>query len=345
MWSGKSRIWLVAVLGVSFVTTVSWMIWTENAPDDEKRLRQEVHRFLETAFPEQMVAPVGSIGWRQRLEGRPDARLGVVLIHGLDEPGDIWDDLVAAVAEDGWPVWEFLYPNDQSIEWSADLLAQEWIDRVEIEGLVLIGHSMGGLVVRDFVTRQEPGLGGPAVTGAILVGTPNQGSDWARFRVWLEIRDALGHADQREFSFFSALRDGTGAAKVDLRPRSRFLQDLNSRAWPSEIPLHLIAGQILPGHPSFQAQMERFKRAFSDPRLQALWQDWWTIHRDLLGDGVVTVESASIPGQKPPLVIAASHRGLLRRSVLEPELPPAIPYLREWIQSMAGSSIPPAGEN
>jgi len=256
------------------------------------------------------------------------------LIHGLDEPGDIWDDLVAALAADDWPVWEFRYPNDQAIAWSADLLSREWNQRTEVDGLILIGHSMGGLVIRDFVTRKQAAVGGPAVAGAVLVGTPNHGSDWARFRVWLEIRDAFGHADQRQFSLFSALRDGTGVAKVDLRPGSRFLEELNGRIWPAEVPLHLVAGQILPDHPAFRAHLKRSENAFADPRLQQLWQSWWTAHRDLLGDGVVTVESASIPGQEPPIVLAASHRGLVRRTALEFGPPPAIPHLRQWIAAM-----------
>ena len=69
-------------------------------------------------------------------------------------------------------------------------------------------------------------LEGPDVAAALLIATPNQGSEWARLRVWLELRDHLAGDEQRRFSLFAALRDGTGAAKIDLRPGSRFLTEL-----------------------------------------------------------------------------------------------------------------------
>ena len=56
----------------------------------------------------------------------PGAARSLVLIHGLDEPGDIWDDLAPALTAAGHAVWEYRYPNDQGIERSADWLAELW---------------------------------------------------------------------------------------------------------------------------------------------------------------------------------------------------------------------------
>src|SRR5260221_273174 len=46
----------------------------------------------------------------------------VVLVHGLDEPGTCWTDVVPALNSDCHVVWEFVYPNDQAIVPSAALL-------------------------------------------------------------------------------------------------------------------------------------------------------------------------------------------------------------------------------
>src|SRR5690606_22566445 len=46
----------------------------------------------------------------------------VLLVHGLDEPGDIWDDLTPALHEAGHTVVRFNYPNDQDPALSADAL-------------------------------------------------------------------------------------------------------------------------------------------------------------------------------------------------------------------------------
>ena len=92
--------------------------------------------------------------------------------------------------------------------------------------MVLIGHSMGGLVARDFVSRWRhpigpvqgaPGIGGPSVAGVILVGTPNAGSEWARLRVWLEVRDHFASPAQRPRLFHWQTLGLTLAVKVPER--------------------------------------------------------------------------------------------------------------------------------
>ena len=146
----------------------------------------------------------------------------------------------------GHAVWEFRYPNDQGIDRSADFLAAHWPELPADRPVAMLGHSMGGLVARDFVSRlRRAGMPGPAVAGVILVGTPNRGSDWARLRVWLELRDHFPTGQGRRFSLFAALRDGTGEAKIDLRPGSDFLDALNARPWPGGVPIRAIAGRLL----------------------------------------------------------------------------------------------------
>jgi pimeloyl-ACP methyl ester carboxylesterase len=276
----------------------------------------------------------------------------VVLVHGLDEPGDIWDDLVAVLGASGIAVWELRYPNDQGVDRSADLLAELWPTLPSDLPIVLIGHSMGGLVIRDFVTRwRHPvgaaaPIGGAAAAGVILVGTPNQGSEWARFRVWLEVRDHLAAGPERRFSLFAALRDGTGAAKIDLRPGSAFLEDLNARPWPASIRLALIGGVLTEPPASVIESVGALQAELGSPDLAAAVESWWSGLGADLGDGAVSVDSLPIPHGPEPILLTASHRGLLARAFPGDAQPPAIEVimriLTDWTADRTGQSWPDA---
>lgn len=293
---------IVCLLAALMLGALLWLLWSEFRPDQERTVRVLAQDQLQQAFPEAMRPTPGYYGVFPATTSGTARTVGVLLVHGLDEPGTIWDDLKPALSKAGFASWEFRYPNDQGIDRSADLLATAWSELPEELPLVLIGHSMGGLVIRDFVTRRRPApadpaaLAGPQVHSVILVGTPNQGSDWARMRFWLEPRDQLTALREQRFSMLSGLQDGTGAAKVDLRPGSRFLADLKTRPWPEAVPIRIIGGLLTPAAPA-------------------------------LGDGVVSVESLALADAVPPTLIAGSHRGILKRRSESSDEPAAIPLI------------------
>ena len=232
------------------------------------------------------------------------------------------------------------YPNDQGIDRSADYLAKHWTELPEGTPVVLIGHSMGGLVARDFVTRlrypvgRATPLGGAEVGGMIQVGSPNLGSEWARLRAWLELRDQFPTAQGRRFSLFSALRDGVGEAKLDLRPGSDFLRDLNARPWPAGVPIVAIAGLLLTPPKELAAGLDAVAAEVASPDLRAKLEAWWSGLDAGLGDGVVPLDSARLPGGPPPIVVNATHRGMLARLLAsDPEplaIAPILAILAEW---------------
>ena len=331
------------VLGVALVLFAGWIDWTETHPEQERELRVLIHEQFAEWFPEQMNPNNGSFGFIPRstehLHHKPPR---VVLLHGLDEPGDIWQDVLPALDDAGISAWEFRYPNDQAIDWSADYLAEHWPSLETDQPVVLIGHSMGGLVIRDFVSRwrhpvdQVPAIAGPEVRGVILVGTPNHGSGWARLRVWLELREVLTTLQQQDFSLFAGLRDGTGAAKIDLRPDSEFLQELNARPWPETVDMRLIGGVLTEPTPPMQESIEALSTALDSTEVVEALVEWWSDLGEELGDGVVTLESLTLPNAPPPLVLTASHRGLVTSSMLLSETPPPaiapiIHILDEWL--------------
>lgn len=334
-------LWLLAPVGALLLGVVVWTWWTERHPEEERELRVLVHEQLLEWFPEEMALPPDEFGFIPRAseslaQGRPD----VLLLHGLDEPGGIWDELVPVLDEAGYVVWEFRYPNDQAIERSTDLLAEYWPRLDADHPVILVGHSMGGLVIRDFVTRWRypeeagPRVEGPPVAGAILVATPNHGSEWVRLRVWLELRELLATAAQQRFTLFVGLREGTGAAKIDLRPASTYLAELNDRRWPSDIPIRLIAGVLAEPTAEMRQGIEAIAEEFGRGELVEALEAWWTELGEGLGDGAVPVSSVMLADAPPPVLVNASHRGLLVTMPLTDGLPPAIPVilqtLNEW---------------
>ena len=335
---------------LSVLLTLFWTWWAESHPQGERELRVLVQDQLHEWFPEEMSPASGLYGLSPRSSKTAAGTAPqVVLVHGLDEPGNIWDDLVPALDEAGFEVWEFRYPNDQGVDRSAELLAEHWPQLEPDHPVVLIGHSMGGLVVRDFVSRLRhpegaaPAVGGPAVAGVILAGTPNQGSEWARLRVWLELREQLVPGVDRRFSMFAGLRDGTGAAKIDLRPGSAFLKEMDEREWPARVPVRIIGGVLLEPPPTMTAGLESIADELVSSELDSALRSWWSDIGDGLGDGVVPVASLTLRDAPAPILVPASHRGMLARFFASDPEPPAIAHIVDiaagWVTVQAG----PAG--
>lgn len=337
------RFWfyLLGTFGITVLAVTVWTWWAEENPQQERELRVQLHEELLQRFPEHMTLPEGRRGFVPRTSHAPDERPpDVVLIHGLDEPGDIWDDLVPVLERAGIAAWEFRYPNDQAIDRSTDLLADHWSELPGDHDVVLIGHSMGGLVIRDFVSRWrhpadgEPGVSGASVSGTVLVGTPNHGSEWARLRVWLGLREFFASIPKDDFSLFTSLQEGTGAAKIDLRPGSEFLADLNSRPWSDDVPVRIIGGVLAGTDADAIGGISAIGSELEDDEWPREFESWWFGVSEELGDGVVPVDSLTLSGAPPPAIVTASHRGLLSRTLISDDQPPAIPLimdlLAEW---------------
>lgn len=334
--------WLkVLLLSGLFVLVLlgTWIAFAEKDPELEREIRTATQEQLEEWFPEAMALPPELIGFQP---GDSDADAPqVVLIHGLDEPGGIWDESLAAFKEAGIEAWEFRYPNDQAIDRSADLLAQYWSELESDQPIILIGHSMGGLVIRDFVTRWRypadgDSIDGPHILGVIQVAPPNQGSAWARFRAWLEVREWLSHIPEGQLSPFIGFRQGTGAAKIDLRPGSQFLTDLNARDWPDQVKIQIIGGKLSEPTYSMLENIDQIARDLDISNVRERMETWWEEMGDDLGDGVVPLSSLPFKGAPEPMLFPASHRGLLITLPLIDSPAPAIAPMVEIVKSWRG---------
>lgn len=278
------------------------------------------------------AAPGAAMEWRELARGDALPASVVVLVHGLDDPGTIWDELAPVLRDRGTPVVRFEYANDGPISRSADELfcALAQLRDAGVRRVDLVCHSMGGLVARDTLTRAgyyaglalgHPDL--PDVTRLIMIGTPNQGSWWAHFHFATEARERLirwwGSKDHnlRDLGRFD--RDGKGEAGADLLPDSEFLADLNSRPTPTGVKITAIAGRMAsPADAKLGGLLSLPEvRGWIGVRASERMADAVEEISEGLGDGVVSVASAAPAWISDVAFVDASHRLMLRHSEIK----------------------------
>jgi len=296
---------------------------------DRERTR-EVRRMLRTRVAAFLVRLTGEDPTLRRYEllcppVLDAARPLCVLVHGVESDAGIWDDLSAFLAAEPRRVQvaTFAYPNDESIERVAAELANR-LRALGPQAVVLVGHSMGGLVARAVV--EDPVLDPRTVRTLVLLGVPNQGSNLAGFRFALEAADTLrgAHSAQpfaRELvaTMVDHWRDGLGEAGGDLLPGSVCLGKLAQRGRNPQVEYHAVLGtrSVLRDeqladlrHAVAAALADRGLAKAVRPRLERWLADLDEIV-DGKGDGAVSVARGRLDGVEPELV-HLDHVGLVR---------------------------------
>jgi pimeloyl-ACP methyl ester carboxylesterase len=218
-------------------------------------------------------------------------RTPVIFVHGLQETGASWAPMVDALRNDPWirehyQFWFFSYPSGYPYPYSAALFRRE-LDGVKRafpnhKRVVLIGHSMGGMICRLMITDAghkiwrdyfstppaktplssdtrkllEEALvfnHRPDVESAIFISTPHRGSKFASG--WIgRIGASLVRTPQSFMSIYASTKPlliADPAARplkrmpnsVDtLEPNDRFVQAVDKLPIASEISYHSIMG-------------------------------------------------------------------------------------------------------
>ena len=348
----KKRFLILFAVLVAIV--IAWQLFSDFFGEEEKAIRKGFREAVQEVFPEQTakvsdwfgIRPFKSpdvISEKQRELGR-----NVVLIHGLDDPGKVWMNLAPALYREGYSVWIMRYPNDQPIVDSSRLFFAELKKLVEkgIEEIFIVAHSMGGLVAREMLTNPEIDYMNQVQTGTIqrvigliMVGTPNHGSEMARFRFVIELRDQYVHFTRGEGHWLRMILDGAGEAKIDLLPESRFLTELNSRPHPQGVKMLIIAGIATPWSDEDVDNLIRYVETGEENRDQDKLEDFKktllsTNHS--VGDGLITVASTRLAGV-PHQTVQGTHLSIIRNLTEDSSrIPPAVPII---IQELQGANF------
>lgn len=131
-------------------------------------------------------------------------------------------------ADDTNDIWEFYYPYDQQIEYSAPLLGsaiqfirQYYPGNPNPQRVNVIAHSMGGLVTRTYI---QSCLGiDSGIRKFLMLGTPNHGSH-SSFRISHPMYYPMSSAQNEIFVDI----DNNSPAVRQMYPGSPFLMQLNS---------------------------------------------------------------------------------------------------------------------
>lgn len=250
----------------------------------------------------------------------------VVLVHGLDEPGAVWDDLAPALLEKGYAVAKFEYPNDGGIADSAKLFSESLMQMksMGVRQVDIVAHSMGGLVVRDALTRPDVYAGNaagsaslPSVGRFIMLATPNHGSKLAPLQPLSEAREQLARCIDgtrlKGSGLINSSADGAGEAGRDLEPGSEFLAALNARPIPRNVRITNVVARVIPEERErqFAADIARLA-AMIDERPSPTIDSAIRSFTANVGDGLLNVEGMKLEGVENVTVVA-DHRSVVRK--------------------------------
>jgi pimeloyl-ACP methyl ester carboxylesterase len=226
-----------------------------------------------------------------RLQQFDPARTPVIFVHGLQETGASWAPMIDTLRHDHWirehyQFWYFSYPSGYPYPYAAALFRQD-LDGIKRafpnhKRIVLIGHSMGGMICRLMITDAGDKIWRdffatppaktplasdtrklleealifnhrPDVQRVIFISTPHRGSKLAAG--WIgRIGAALVRTPRLFTSTYAATKPlliADPAARtlnrmpnsVDtLEPNDRFVQAVNKLPITPGIPYHSIMG-------------------------------------------------------------------------------------------------------
>jgi pimeloyl-ACP methyl ester carboxylesterase len=322
-------------------------------PEEDKELRRGFRHAVEKTFPQEAAKIAKSFGltyWGEESADSPKVNPSapsVVLIHGLDDPGKVWMNLAPVLTGKDTNVWQLRYPNDQPIVDSARFFYDQLkrLKQLGISEIAIVAHSMGGLVSREMLTNpqmaytEKTSTGDvPRVTGLIMVGTPNHGSELARFRVFGEIREQWVNMVKGRGHILRGILDGAGEAKIDLIPNSQFLKSLNKRPHPEGVRMLIIAGDISPWDGRDIDRFLESTRKYTPTAGQKMLVEIAAFLKSMsggLGDGLVTVKSTRLDGTDHQTV-HGTHLSMIRNISKESSrIPPAVPLIIEYLGQMS----------
>jgi len=347
----KKRTWLFfTVSAILLLMTIALSV--EFPLEKEKKLRSEFREAIKSKFPKQAAQVARPFGLKKmetdadQLSGTEPEDRNVVLIHGLDDPGKVWMNLAPTLIRKFFNVWIMHYPNDQPIRESALFLFDELrqLKQNKVDRIAIVAHSMGGLVSREVLTNPDISFWSsvvekevPEVLALVMVGTPNHGSELARFRVFGEIRDQWAHMTAGRGHWLRGILDGAGEAKIDLLPGSLFLESLNARPDPKGVKMMIIAGIASPwGKDEIENFVTTARKRIPTSRQENLREFETFLHSmtEGLGDGLVTVDSTRLNGVAHKTV-RGTHLSMIRNITEGSQrLPPAVPIIVDYLEQV-----------
>jgi pimeloyl-ACP methyl ester carboxylesterase len=151
-------------------------------------------------------------------------KIPVVLVHGVNGGPDDLKSIIDNLDRKRFQPWVLYYPSGVRLDMVSDYFVKavtEIQNRFRVRKLIVIGHSMGGLVTRSFVKKYIERYP-ERLDNLLLVMT---------------INSPMGGMPSASLGLDAPLMIQCWR---DLAPDSEFLRELHSWNWPKSIPYHLV---------------------------------------------------------------------------------------------------------
>lgn len=242
-------------------------------------------------------------------------------IHGFNSNSSSFGPFAARCRESNIQVIGFDYPSSASILSAGKRLSWGLRDLGKKHPrfrLVIVAHSLGGLVARAALELVEPRSS--CVTDVFFLGTPQHGTNLVEQESPLQelLSDAV---------LFAAGPPGervlwrNSPTMADLAPNSALLRRLERQTPPPGVRYHSLIGQkgFVPKEQlpklvrEWERQVERLRLVPHDERkAKSLPERLGELHEGR-GDGVVSIESARLSGATAERIVFLDHIELLSK--------------------------------
>lgn len=110
----------------------------------------------------------------------PRSRRLALLLHGLGSNPQVMGTLERALEQDGYEADTVTYPTtEQGVSAHADGVEQLLRNLEDYDEVVIVAHSLGGLITRATLSRPSFPTFRVPVRAVVMIGTPNQGATLA----------------------------------------------------------------------------------------------------------------------------------------------------------------------
>jgi pimeloyl-ACP methyl ester carboxylesterase len=218
----------------------------------------------------------------------------------------------------GYPCASFAYPNDWDLSESATRLSSQlkaFAAKHPDQEVVLVTHSMGGLVARACVENSE--LDPSNVTRLVMIAPPSHGTLLAHLAIATDVWEHwIGRADGGCWARWrDSVIDGLGEAADDLQPGSPFLAELNARPRNPRIRYALLLGT---GAGVSQDEVDWVRSALQKssgrcPGIRGCTDKFDRLLEDMeeivdgKGDGIVAVKRGRLEGVDDVVILPFGH--------------------------------------
>lgn len=253
--------------------------------------------------------------WRQDATIHPV----VILLHGLKGDARNFEPFRDFLRRQGYPTAMVRYDDRSPIAETAvkvSAAARKTFEGAVPQGVVLIGHSMGGLVAREWAERD--GLWNAKVRSLVTVASPHGGSNWAAMPPLLNLIADGRMASDDIVGLLT--HEPADAGTRDLIPESDFLTSLNARPRKTGVAYLTVVGTRSPLNPSQLGQLNQMLQSLDRegsllrllrPRIAPLIDSFEELESGQ-GDGVVAVSRGMMAGVTDVVTVPLSHAQMLR---------------------------------